>query len=87
MTASPAFPIPSPIVQVRGQSGNWVAGFEDERGPQPKEYRDSLWLKGREMESSLEHPEGNPVDTLTVAQRNPFQTLTLQNIWMINMVF
>lgn len=37
----PNFPNASPIVQVRGQSGA-VAGFEDERGPQAKEYRQPL---------------------------------------------
>lgn len=59
-----------------------VLKMKGAHNPRNTETASRSW-KGREMESSPEHPEGNPADTLTVAQRNPFQTLTLQNIWMI----
>ena len=80
-TASPTFPMLLPLSRLEVKV---VLLLVLKKGPtsQGTQTASRSW-KGREMESSLKHPEGNPADTLTVAQGSPFQTLTLQNIWMI----
>lgn len=64
-----------------------MAGFEDERGPRAKEYR-QLPEVGKEQKMGFppraSRKEHNPSNTLILSQRDNFQTSLLQNYEIMN---
>ena len=57
-----------------------VAGFENRRDQKPRNVALLEAGKGKEMDFPPGSPERSPVDTLSLAQRNPISDLGLQNL-------
>ena len=57
-----------------------AAGFENRRDQKPRNVAILEAGKGKEMDSPPDSPEGSPVDTLNLAQRNPISDSGLQNL-------
>ena len=62
-------------------------GFENRRDQKPRNVAILEAGKGKEMDSPPDSPEGSPVDTLNLAQKNPVSDSGLQNLRQYISVF